>query len=277
MPAYFFEKDVDRFVVCCKMSLLYWCILSWLLVAWTEFYPEIIPQEVSANTTFTKILGVISAFLCIVSIVEFSCDRDRGYFKQKPFRPKECILISGFPFSGKDAAGAWFRRQSPNNNADSHNHYSIFAFADMLKQEASAHAHVPLEWFYDRQWKDHFQTELGKTPRQFVIEFAAQKRKQDPNYFTRRVCEQVEKNQASFVVITDFRYIYEQEFIRKRWGLTNLTACWMDRPGCSLGTDVQTISKANMDFVIHNDGHLVDLYDTLRSVLDVIHSDRKRF
>lgn len=95
--------------------------------------------------------------------------------------------------------------------------FTKYAFADKLKQETSESCNIDLKYF-STQFGKASMSVYGKTYRQLLIDQAEYKKMFDKNYYTKVVVNQIEKSGIDKIVISDFRYPYEYDFMREKLG-----------------------------------------------------------
>lgn len=176
--------------------------------------------------------------------------------KSAEFQPRICILLSGFPMSGKDTAAEWIK---------DHFHplcKRYYSFASSLKQECSEHSHIPLHYFTNHEYKNahHRQYESitgQQTIREYLIEFAKQKRLNDEHCFTKALVQQVCNDQCQCVIISDFRYPHERQYLQSVWPTCRFFSIFIERPSITDHYhDFIQITKQKCDYVLLNNGSL---------------------
>lgn len=125
------------------------------------------------------------------------------------------IGITGYLGSGKDTVSIGIS-QYIHNNTKSRVHR--IALADELKKEVHTRIlekdGIPLEHLYDRSTKERYRAILQWWGTEW-------RRKDDPDYWLKRVIEVVEQlpNDVSVVTIPDIRFENECQFIQKEGGI----------------------------------------------------------
>ena len=155
--------------------------------------------------------------------------------------PKTFYLICGYRGSGKDTLFKWlmgdetytFKGISYNPNIPLDlpmtKNISRFAFADSLKKEvllslnlprfnSEAYKDTPLEQIFNLL-KVSLSPDINKemTLRDVYILYAAQKKKENIDYWCEKVHENIifEDENSECYIITDWRYIHEREYFLK--------------------------------------------------------------
>ena len=171
-------------------------------------------------------------------------------------------MISGFAGSGKDTVANILCGQF------SHVHGS-FAFADSLKIDTANTYHLPLNWFYERQFKDSpIAKHNGATPRQLLLETARIAREMDINVYSRRVVTKIDDlfriyPKARAVVISDWRYQREYDHVRESFD-TNIVRIRVVRNNVS--ADEQDLANEPMDIILDNSGTLQELQEQVNTI-----------
>lgn len=143
------------------------------------------------------------------------------------------ILLAGRPGSGKDTVGNYLVQNYG---------YERIAFADILKEEVSETYGIPLHYFHDREIKDSFIPYTVKTYRQLLIEYADERRAEDPNYFVKRAVPKIKRDKT---VITDCRFYNEADFFSKA------ILVWIDRKVEAIDDNAE-IEMKDCDGVVDN-------------------------
>lgn len=112
------------------------------------------------------------------------------------------VLIRGYSQSGKDFIGRTLCQRYG---------YQRFAFADSLKRIVASLYHCPMETLHSQHGKQLIcPTDLlRRTYRQILIEEALRLRALDDTMFVRECCQEIKKQDAANIVITDWRYPVE--------------------------------------------------------------------
>ena len=172
--------------------------------------------------------------------------------------------------------------------------YEKVAFADSLKDTLSVLFGIPVEKFYERDFKEHFYIkglEITDTPDNILDEdsFIKMLNKKDfsflkTHFITIRQllqcfgteivrglfgnafwAEQTMKHNFDKMIITDLRFKVELEAVRKRNGLV----LYIDNPNCipeqhaSESEVLEMKDNHDFDFIIENNGTLEDLFNKI--------------
>ena len=216
------------------------------------------------------------------------------------------IVISGLKNSGKDTVADmlqyclsvpepfrkyWMYR---HYRYAFNNTYEKVAFADSLKDTLSVLFGIPVEKFYERDFKEHFYIkglEITDTPDNILDEdsFIKMLNKKDfsflkTHFITIRQllqcfgteivrglfgnafwAERAMKHNFDKMIITDLRFKVELEAVRKRNGLV----LYIDNPNCtpeqhtSESEVLEMKDNHDFDFIIENNGTLEDLFNKI--------------
>jgi hypothetical protein len=179
---------------------------------------------------------------------------------------KQILLLSGYARSGKDSVANLLEEECG---------FRRFAFADALKEMVAAHTGIPVSMFHSQQKDTAILSISPKTYRDLLIEVADQKRAIDPDIFSRIVASQIVESDASYVVISDWRYKREESFLRsildpatyhiQRGRVIRSTVIPSEKP------IEHDLDGEPMDVVIPNDGSISDLRDAVHSAVSLIH------
>lgn len=216
------------------------------------------------------------------------------------------IVISGLKNSGKDTAADMLQYclsvPEPFRKYWMYRHYRYafnstyekVAFADSLKDTLSVLFGIPVEKFYERDFKEHFYIkglEITDTPDNILDEdsFIKMLNKKDfsflkTHFITIRQllqcfgteivrglfgnafwAERAMKHTFDKMIITDLRFKVELEAIRKRNGLV----LYIDNPNCtpeqhaSESEVLEMKDNHDFDFIIENNGTLEDLFNKI--------------
>jgi len=132
------------------------------------------------------------------------------------------LWLSGFAGSGKDTVAAILCKKLD---------YYRVAFADMLKD------YVAEKYRFNRILCDTVEGKntivaLGKTVRELLIEESAAAKTNNLNIFAEQALRKIIGSGQDFIVISDWRYPHEYEFITKALGPTvDHTTIRIVRPG----------------------------------------------
>lgn len=216
------------------------------------------------------------------------------------------IVISGLKNSGKDTVADMLQYclsvPEPFRKYWMYRHYRYafnstykkVAFADSLKDTLSVLFGIPVEKFYERDFKEHFYIkglEITDTPDNILDEdsFIKMLNKKDfsflkTHFITIRQllqcfgteivrglfgnafwAERAMKHTFDKMIITDLRFKVELEAIRKRNGLV----LYIDNPNCtpeqhtSESEVLEMKDNHDFDFIIENNGTLEDLFNKI--------------
>lgn len=216
------------------------------------------------------------------------------------------IVISGLKNSGKDTVADMLQYclsvPEPFRKYWMYRHYRYafnstyekVAFADSLKDTLSVLFGIPVEKFYERDFKEHFYIkglEITDTPDNILDEdsFIKMLNKKDfsflkTHFITIRQllqcfgteivrglfgnafwAERAMKHTFDKMIITDLRFKVELEAVRKRNGLV----LYIDNPNCtpeqhtSESEVLEMKDNHDFDFIIENNGTLEDLFNKI--------------
>jgi len=166
------------------------------------------------------------------------------------------LLISGYAQSGKDtvAASCKFRR---------------LAFADELKRTCATAHNLNLELFFDNATKDTPLIGRTETPRDLVLAHARVARAQDLDVYSKQIVSKIRSSQQQPVVISDWRYLREYEYIVSQFPDAHILRVRVVRDGIVPSSDPSEhdLDDAEMDAVIQNNGTLEELQDAVQQLL----------
>lgn len=176
------------------------------------------------------------------------------------------VLLSGWAGSGKDAAAAIMVEEMG---------FRRFAFADALKQDVAEKSGIPLNTFHtaakDQPLEILCKTyPTARTPRDLLLECARVERERDPDIYSGKVIEEIRASGVQKAVISDWRYRREHAHIyRELYETMPILTVRITRPGIHPRSDPSEhdLSTMTFDIEIINDGTLVDLRHSLRSLL----------
>lgn len=216
------------------------------------------------------------------------------------------IVISGLKNSGKDTVADMLQYclsvPEPFRKYWMYRHYRYafnstyekVAFADSLKDTLSVLFGIPIEKFYERDFKEHFYIkglEITNSPDNVLDEssFIEMLSKKDfsflkTHFITIRQllqcfgteivrdlfgdafwAERAMKHTFDKMIITDLRFKVELEAVRKRNGLV----LYIDNPNCTPeqhASESEVLEMKNnhdFDFIIENNGTLEDLFNKI--------------
>ena len=176
------------------------------------------------------------------------------------------VLLSGWAGSGKDAAAALMIEEMG---------FSRAAFADALKEDVAWRTNMPHSLFCEHHLKDRSLAEpcalypTAKTPRDLLLQHAAHMRQADPDVYSRSVVATISGIYYPRIVISDWRYQREYDYICKELRSAKILCCRITRPGIE-PSDHPTehdLDAFPMDIIIKNDGCISSLRDSLKNVL----------
>ena len=168
------------------------------------------------------------------------------------------LLLAGWARSGKDAAASLLQEEMG---------FMRFAFADALKHEVAAIHGLPVDIFH-LDAKNVLLPESNKTPRDLLLDHARAARAADPDVYARQVLGKILWSNRERIVISDWRYRREYDFLTRFAGRPIVT-CRIVRPGITQMADPSEhdLDDQPMDFTIQNDGGISDLRDRLKEML----------
>lgn len=130
------------------------------------------------------------------------------------------VMISGYARSGKDTFASAVIKSAKNAHRVS--------FAHELKEVANKTL-----WMLGLRHIDMHNEEDKVKYRDLLIGIAKTARAAEPEIFARLACRRIEEIRAagSHVVITDWRYSNEHEYLCDRFGAQNIVTVYIDREG----------------------------------------------
>jgi len=166
------------------------------------------------------------------------------------------ILLSGWAGSGKDSAAELLVEEMA---------FVRVAFADMLKEEVSKAYRLPLSVFHNAFKDSHIEV-LGATPRQLLIQHAADRKRKDPHVYSRAVVARIAGGRW---VISDWRYRHEYAFLKEHLPNVHIVRGRILRSSVCPGDDPSEhdLDDEPMDFTITNDGCISDLRDAIKATV----------
>jgi len=171
------------------------------------------------------------------------------------------ILLSGWAGSGKDSAAELLVDEMS---------FERVAFADILKADVSAATGIPIAMFRENALKDTPLKDRKQTPRELLIRYAAEKKKVDPDAYSRIVVAHILQEKRSSYVISDWRFRHEYDFITQHLS-KNYCICRgriiRSSVNSSPDSTEHDLDNEHMDFTIHNDGSISDLRDAIKAVI----------
>jgi hypothetical protein len=194
---------------------------------------------------------------------------------------KILVTLSGYKGSGKDTVADILVKE---------NGFVRVALADPLKDMASELFEVPRQNFDLRYWKersisyypvhstdldsDRIQSVVNRelalgywTPRALVIALGSVMRAVDPNYWVRKILDDIDNNER--VVVTDLRFKSELEFLQKCVNSTKLITqiCRSDVYGDSLSASENDLNDFPFPHTIFNNSSLENLQNEVRKFI----------
>lgn len=153
------------------------------------------------------------------------------------------ILISGYARSGKDTFASALIRSAGNAHRVS--------FAYELKEVANKTL-----WMLGLSHIDMHNDEDKVKYRDLLIGIAKAARAAEPEIFARLACRRIEEIRAagSHVIITDWRYTNEHEYLCERYGKENIFTVYIDREGNTPAHEEERQSVGGILSSIHIDG-----------------------
>jgi hypothetical protein len=166
------------------------------------------------------------------------------------------ILLSGWAGSGKDSAAELLVEEMA---------FVRLAFADMLKEEVSKAYRLPLSVF-NNAFKDSHIEALDATPRQLLIQHAADRKRKDPHVYSRAVVARIAGGRW---VISDWRYRHEYAFLKEQLPNARIVRGRILRSSVCPGDDPSEhdLDDETMDFTVTNDGCISDLRDAIKATV----------
>lgn len=151
------------------------------------------------------------------------------------------ILISGYATSGKDTFGTMLAKYLP--------HSKIFHFADPIKECAK----IYFNW-------DGNKDERG---RKLLQQLGQAGREYDNDIWVKKLLDRIEKDDENieFIIIPDWRFKNEFEFMSKQFGNKNVVTVRIKRqvPVISDISEKDLDDFTHYDFIIDNNSSLDDL------------------
>lgn len=174
--------------------------------------------------------------------------------------PPIVVLLSGWAGTGKDAAASLLAEEMS---------FHRLAFADALKQDVSDATGLPVEMFHNRVLKD--RPIVGdKTPRDLLLSHAAAARAADPDIYARKIAKAILAGHHERIVISDWRYKRELEFLQKELNDRVLFVRGrIERRYIVPSTDPSEHDLDDMlfDFIVDNDYGLSGLRDEIKAAV----------
>lgn len=170
------------------------------------------------------------------------------------------VLIRGYSQSGKDFIG---RALCLNYG------YQRFAFADSLKRIVASLYHCSMETLHSQVGKQQIcpTDTQQRTYRHILIDEALRLRAIDDTIFVRDCCQEIKKQHATHIVITDWRYPVEYSLLRELFPDATIIPLHIVREGAST-SPVEDISEYHLDYRV-GDYRILNTMDA--SVYSAIH------
>jgi len=148
------------------------------------------------------------------------------------------------------------------------------AFADALKEDVAVATGLPVETFHMAS-KDAPLTHVSKayptakTPRDLLLQHALAARAKNPDIYATQVAEKIIDEGLSRVVISDWRYKREYDYLAREFPEYRILRLRINRLGVSGSPDPSEhdLDEEPMDAVIQNNGGISDLRDYLKAAL----------
>lgn len=156
-----------------------------------------------------------------------------------PVEPK-IVMISGYARSGKDT----FASAVINGARNAHR----VSFAHELKEVANKTL-----WMLGLGHIDMHRDEDKVKYRDLLIGIARAARAADPSIFARLACRRIDeiRGAGAHVVITDWRYSNEHEYLCDKYGNQNIVTVYLDREGNLPAHDEEKYSVGGILSSIH--------------------------
>lgn len=170
------------------------------------------------------------------------------------------ILLRGFSHSGKDFIGSILCAKY---------NYQRYAFADSLKKMIALSTNCPLDTLHSQQGKLEIckNDPQKRTYRQILIDEALRLRTMNSDIFVDYCCREIKQYESTDVVITDWRYSNELEFIKMQFPHYKIVPVHIVRTD-QARSPVDDISEYQLidrttDYVLYN-----NMDDTIYSQID---------
>lgn len=162
---------------------------------------------------------------------------------------KRIVLLSGFSGSGKSYVA---------NILKDKGWYSL-AIADELKNIVSRKYSIEKKILETQEGKKKIHY-TGMSYREILIKEARETKKQDINFFTKKIVDQIIESNNEKVVISDMRYPYEYYYIKTHCKDYILTSISIKRDIYNSIDDESETSLESFDFdiTIHNNSKLLE-------------------
>jgi len=180
------------------------------------------------------------------------------------------IGISGLARSGKDTYASYLKDYINSNN--SLPEAVTYAFADPLKECASAMFGLPLSVFYGGNEREDINEFWGISPREMLQKLGTEGGREIFGYdlWTKRAEMEYKNNSDNIFIVTDIRFESETDFIRNNNGLVIHI----------INNNIKTVVRKHEsengvmckreDLIVFNNKTLSDLKDSAKKVSDSI-------
>lgn len=161
-------------------------------------------------------------------------------------QPKIIIMLSGKAGAGKDTFADYLC---------SNFGFVKYSLAEPMREACAANFQLPLHYFTDRQYKDVKLSELkNASPRDLLIAYAAEKRKEDVNFFTKLCANKLHQEK---IVIADCRKVYEITYMQQRFA--QVVCIFVQREANPLNIlDNAELQASDCDAIVQNQGTQFD-------------------
>jgi len=175
------------------------------------------------------------------------------------------VMISGWARVGKDAAASLMTDEMG---------FRRLAFADALKEDVAAATDLPVETFHLAS-KDAPLANIcrayptARSPRDLLLQHAAAARAKNPDIYATQVAEKIIDEGLSRIVISDWRYKREYNYLRSEFPEYRILRLRINRHGVSGSPEPSEhdLDEEPMDAIIQNNGGISDLRDLLKAAL----------
>jgi len=174
------------------------------------------------------------------------------------------ILISGYAGSGKDMAADYLVK---------HKNFVKLSFAEELKLIVAKKYNIDHALTLSQIGKKTLDAGSGLTIRQLLIKEALMLRSENPDIFAHQLLQKV-KLYTNNIVISDFRYINEFEYLSKF--LPVLKTLRIDRfSSSSVDSNSETeLDNFKFDYKISNRTSISNLYDEIEKIYTILQAKR---
>ncbi len=175
------------------------------------------------------------------------------------------VMISGWARVGKDAAASLMTDEMG---------FRRLAFADALKEDVAVATGLPVETFHlaikDKLLENPCKAyPTAKTPRDLLLQHALAARAKNLDVYAAQVAEKIIDEGLSRVVISDWRYKREYDYLAREFSDYRILRLRINRLGVSGSPDPSEhdLDEEPMDAIIQNNGGISDLRDHLKAAL----------